>query len=79
MTRSLNIGNVVLVAVAFFPGARAIERPIDVANSSVRIHVRKAGLFSRADAEHLANLRLFKAAWEKASLLTELSLSWLAR
>jgi polyisoprenoid-binding protein YceI len=52
MTRAVNICSAVLVAVAFCPRARAIERPIDVANSSVRIHVRKAGLFSAAGHEH---------------------------
>jgi hypothetical protein len=52
MTRTVNICSAVLVAVAFSPGARAIERPIDVANSSVRVHVRKAGLFSAAGHEH---------------------------
>jgi hypothetical protein len=52
MTRSMNIASAVLVAVSFCPGARSTERPIDVANNSVRIHVRKAGLFSAKGHEH---------------------------
>src|SRR5512146_561922 len=39
-------------ALVFATHAEALERPIDVEHSSVRIHVGKAGLFSAAGHEH---------------------------
>ena len=42
----------VLLAGWFCAMASATERPIDVGNSSIRIHVGKAGLFSAAGHEH---------------------------
>jgi hypothetical protein len=42
----------VLLAVSFCTVASAAERPIDVDNSTIRIHVRKAGLFSATGHEH---------------------------
>jgi polyisoprenoid-binding protein YceI len=52
MKGSGSICRAVLLAVSFCTVASAAERPIDVDNSTVRIHVRKAGLFSAAGHEH---------------------------
>ena len=47
-----NILSAVLLVVSFCMVAWAAERSIDVHNSSIRIHVGKAGLFSPAGHEH---------------------------
>ena len=47
-----SIWSAVLLTVSFCPLAWAAERPIDVEHSTVRVHVRKAGLFSAAGHEH---------------------------
>jgi polyisoprenoid-binding protein YceI len=52
MEGSRSIWSAVLLTVSFCPLAWATERPIDVEHSTVRIHVRKAGLFSAAGHEH---------------------------
>ena len=51
--RSLeNIGSALVLALSFCMVASATDRPIDVHNSTIRIHVGKAGLFSAAGHEH---------------------------
>ncbi len=52
MRGSGSICSAVLLAVSFCTVASAAERPIDVDNSTIRIHVRKSGLFSSAGHEH---------------------------
>jgi polyisoprenoid-binding protein YceI len=47
-----NIWSAVLLVLSFRMIASATDRPIDVDNSTIRIHVGKAGLFSTAGHEH---------------------------
>jgi hypothetical protein len=47
-----NIWSAVLLALSFCMIASGIDRPIDVHNSTISIHVGKAGLFSTAGHEH---------------------------
>ncbi len=47
-----SIWSAILLTVSFCLVAWATERPIDVDSSTIRIHVRKAGLFSAAGHEH---------------------------
>lgn len=47
-----NIWSAVLLALSFCMVASATNRPVDVHNSTIRIHVGKAGLFSAAGHEH---------------------------
>jgi polyisoprenoid-binding protein YceI len=46
------IWSAVLLVLTFWMTASATDRPIDVDNSTLRIHVGKAGLFSTAGHEH---------------------------
>ena len=46
------IWSAVLLVLSFWTIASATDRPIDVDNSTLRIHVGKAGLFSTAGHEH---------------------------
>ena len=47
------LGNIwILLVLSFCMIASATDRPIDVDNSTLRIHVGKAGLFSTAGHEH---------------------------
>jgi polyisoprenoid-binding protein YceI len=47
-----NIWSAVLLVLSFRMILSAADRPIDVDNSTIRIHVGKAGLFSTAGHEH---------------------------
>ena len=47
-----NIWSAVLLTLSFCMAAPATNRPVDVHNSTIRIHVGKAGLFSAAGHEH---------------------------
>jgi hypothetical protein len=47
-----NIWSAVLLALSFCMVASATNRPVDAHNSTIRIHVGKAGLFSAAGHEH---------------------------
>ena len=56
-----NILSAVLPVVSFCMVAWAAERSIDVHNSTIRIHVGKAGLFSPAGHEHWVSAPLTPA------------------
>jgi len=47
-----NVWRAVLLTLSFCMVASATESSIDVHNSTIRIHVGKAGLFSAAGHEH---------------------------
>ena len=46
-----NVWSAVLLALSFCMVASATDKPVDVHNSTIRIHVGKAGLFSAAGHE----------------------------
>ncbi|MGE5204889.1 MAG: YceI family protein [Chlamydiota bacterium] len=52
MSYPVKIATLCLLGMVLCSLAPAAERPIDVAHSSIRIHVGKAGLFSVAGHEH---------------------------
>jgi polyisoprenoid-binding protein YceI len=56
----------VLLAVSFCTVASAAERPVDVDNSTIRIHVTKAGLFSAAGHEHWVAAHIAQGSVDEA-------------
>ena len=65
MPGSRSIWSAVLLTVSFCPLAWAAERPIDVEHSTVRVHVRKAGLFSAAGHEHWVTAPMVQGSVEE--------------
>lgn len=65
MPGSRSIWSAVLLTVSFYPLAWAAERPIDVEHSTVRVHVRKAGLFSAAGHEHWVTAPMVQGSVEE--------------
>jgi polyisoprenoid-binding protein YceI len=59
-----NVWKAVLLAVSFCMVASATERSIDVHNSTIRIHVEKAGLFSAAGHEHWVSAPIDRGSLE---------------
>ena len=47
-----NIRNALVLSLSFCTVASATNKPIDVHNSTIRVHVGKSGLFSTAGHEH---------------------------
>jgi hypothetical protein len=60
-----SIWSAVVLAVSFCLVAWATERPIDVEHSTIRIHVRKAGLFSAAGHEHWVTAPIVQGSVEE--------------